>query len=33
MIYYDCNMNIAHAAKQLFIHRNTLIYRLHKKKY
>ncbi|WP_077320409.1 helix-turn-helix domain-containing protein [Virgibacillus proomii] len=25
-------MNIVHAAKQLFIHRNTLINRLHKKK-
>lgn len=30
IIYCDCNMNITHAAKQLFIHRNTLIYRLHK---
>ncbi|MBU5267809.1 helix-turn-helix domain-containing protein [Virgibacillus proomii] len=30
IIYFDCNMNITYTDKQLFIHRNTLIYRLHK---
>lgn len=27
-VYFDCNGNVAQTAKQLFIHRNTLLYRL-----
>lgn len=29
-VYLSCERNITHAAKELFIHRNTLIYRLKK---
>jgi DNA-binding PucR family transcriptional regulator len=29
-VYLDCNMNISHAAKKLFLHRNTLQYRVEK---
>src|SRR5699024_5527484 len=28
--YYICNINISQAAKQLYIHRNTLMYRFKK---
>ncbi|MBR7552736.1 CdaR family transcriptional regulator [Allobacillus sp. GCM10007491] len=28
--YLECNMNISEAAEQLFVHRNTLLYRLNK---
>jgi purine catabolism regulator len=27
-VYFECNGNVAQTAKQLFIHRNTLLYRL-----
>lgn len=27
-VFLDCNMNIAHAANELFIHRSTLMYRI-----
>ncbi|MFU8785699.1 MAG: PucR family transcriptional regulator [Candidatus Izemoplasmataceae bacterium] len=29
-MYYECNGNISEASKQLFVHRNTVIYRLDK---
>ena len=29
-VYLDCNMNIAETARQTFLHRNTLLYRLNK---
>ncbi|ARK31216.1 PucR family transcriptional regulator [Halalkalibacter krulwichiae] len=29
-IYLDCNMNVSHAAKKLYLHRNTLQYRVEK---
>ncbi|GAE24681.1 Fis-type helix-turn-helix domain protein [Halalkalibacter wakoensis JCM 9140] len=29
-VYLDCNMNISHAAKKLFLHRNTMQYRVDK---
>ena len=29
-IYFKCGLNLSDAAKELYIHRNTLIYRLDK---
>ena len=29
-VFLDCNMNISEASKALFIHRNTLMYRIKK---
>ncbi|WP_286884956.1 CdaR family transcriptional regulator [Aneurinibacillus sp. UBA3580] len=29
-VFFDCNLNIGEAAKKLYIHRNTLVYRLKK---
>lgn len=29
-MFFECNLNVSETARQLYIHRNTLVYRLDK---